>query len=261
MIVKLPKSGGFDSILVIIDSLTKFGHFIPCKESMNSREVAALFLRDVWKLHGTPEKTISDRGTQFNSKFMRHLYKRLGIRPSFSTAYHPQTDGQTERVNQSVEHFLRGYISHEQSDWSEWLPMAEFSYNNAKHSATGVSPFQAVYGRDPTMSPSSVSTESPEADSHAERLRKAQEEISSSLRLSKERMMDPQAPGFLSFEVGEKVWLSAKNVQTSRPSKKLDHKRLGPFLSVTTTRRRLHRLIRPGRTQLSSKAKRVNGVW
>lgn len=168
MIVKLPRSKGFNSILVVIDSLTKFGHFIPCKDPMSSREVADIFLRDVWKLHGTPKKTVSDQGTQFNSKFMHHLYKRLGIKPAFSTAYHPQTDGQTERVNQTVEHFLKGYVTHEQDDWALWLPMAEFAYNNAKHSATGKSPFQAVYGRDPTMSPSSVSSNSPEADNHAE---------------------------------------------------------------------------------------------
>lgn len=229
LIVKLPKSKGFDSILVVIDSFTKFGHFIPCKESMSAREVAELFLRDVWKLHGTPEKTVSDRGTQFNNKFLRHLYKRLGIKPSFSSAYHPETDGQTERVNQSIEHFLRGYVNHDQDNWAKWLPMAEFAYNNAKHSATGKSPFQIVYGRDPTMTPSSIPSQSPEADEHTDALRKAQAEIESALRLSKERMQDPQAPPFPTFEDGDKVWLSAKNVQTNRPTKKLDHKRLGPF--------------------------------
>lgn len=99
MIVKLPKSSGFDSILVVIDSLTKYGHFIPCKESMNARELADLFICDVWKLHGTLQSTVSDQGTTFNGKFLRALYKRLGIKPSFSSAYHLQTDGQTERVN------------------------------------------------------------------------------------------------------------------------------------------------------------------
>jgi hypothetical protein len=230
MIVKLPKSNGFDSILVVIDSFTKFGHFIPCREAMNSREVADLFLRDVWKLHGTPEKTVSDRGTQFNSRFIRHLYKRLGIKPSFSSAYHPQTDGQTEHVNQTVEHFLRGYINHDQDDWVRWLPLAEFAYNNAKHSATGKSPFQAVYGRDPAMSPSVSPSNSPEADDHAETLRKAQAEIESSLQIAKKEMLDPLFPGFPVFTVGDKVWLSGKNVKTTRLSKKLDHQRLGPFM-------------------------------
>lgn len=89
MIVKLLKSSGFDSILVVIDSLTKYGHFIPCKESMNTRELADLFIWDVWKLHRTPQSTVSDRGTMFNSKFLRALYKRLGIKPSFSSVYYP----------------------------------------------------------------------------------------------------------------------------------------------------------------------------
>ena len=164
MIVKLPPSKGFDSILVVVDSFSKFGHFIPCKESMGAKEIAEIFLRDVWKLHGTPEKTVSDRGTVFNNKFLRHLYKRLGIKPLFSSAYHPETDGQTERVNQTVEHFLRSYVSHKQDDWVKWLPLAEFAYNNAKHSATGRSPFQVILGRDPVMSPSVVPSKSPEAD-------------------------------------------------------------------------------------------------
>lgn len=229
MIVKLPVSGGFDSILVVIDSLSKFGHFIPCKEAMNAKEVAEIFLRDVWKLHGTPEKTVSDRGTQFNNKFLRHLYKRLGIKPSFSSAYHPETDGQTERVNQSVEHFLRAYIGHEQDDWHKWLPLAEFAYNNAVHSATGKSPFQAVLGRNPVMLPSNIPSQSPEADSHVDRMRMVHAEIESALRLSKEQMLNPHSKGFPVFKEGEKVWLSSKNVQTQRPSQKLDHRRLGPF--------------------------------
>jgi transposase InsO family protein len=153
---------------------------------MNSREVAELFLRDIWKLHGTPEKMVSDQGTQFNSKFMWYLYKWLGIMPSFSLAYHPLTDGQAKWVNQLIKHFLHGYINHEQDNWVQFLPMPEFAYNNAKHSSTGISLFQAVYGRDPTITPSGALLGSPKVDDHAEKLRKAQEDIQSSLQLSKE---------------------------------------------------------------------------
>ena len=165
----------------------------------------------------------------FNSKFLRALYKRLGITPTFSSAYHPQTDGQTERVNQTVEHFLRAYVSHQQTDWAKWLPLAEFSYNNAKHSATGKSPFFALYAREPIMSPTAVPAGSPEADDHASELIRVQEEIQSSLRLSKEKMAGLQPGDAPEYEIGDKVWLSSKNVTSDRPSKKLDHRRLGPF--------------------------------
>src|SRR6185295_1622716 len=99
-IVKLPKQGGLDSILVVVDRPSKMAHFIACKEATNAEELADLFIQHIWRLHGLPKHTVSDRGTTFNSKFLRALYKRLGIAPSFSTAYHPQTGGQSEQTNQ-----------------------------------------------------------------------------------------------------------------------------------------------------------------
>lgn len=150
---------------------------------------------------------VSDCGTQFNSKFVCHLCKCLGIKPSFSLAYHPQTDRQTERVNQSIKHFLRGHICHKQDIWAMWLPMAGFAYNNTKHSATGKSPFQAVHRRDPVMTPTDVLSSSMEADNHAEILHRAQEEIESSLCLAKEWMLNPMAPvqGLL-----ERLWAGGR---------------------------------------------------
>lgn len=229
MIMKLPKSSGFNSILVVIDSLTKYRHFIPCKESMNARELADLFIQDVWGLHGMPQSTVLDRGTTFNSKFLRALYKRLGIKPSFSSAYHPQTDRQTERFNQTVEHFLWAYVSHQQMDWVKWVPLAEFAYNNTKHSATGTSPFMALYAQELTMSPTAIPAGSPEADDHTTELLRIQEEVQSALHLSKERMMGVQPDTPPEFKLGEKVWLFSKNITLDWPSKKLDHHRLGPF--------------------------------
>jgi hypothetical protein len=102
-IIKLPKSKGNDSILVVVDRFSKMAHFIPCKEASTAEDVAQLFLQHVWRLHGTPKQTVSDRGPQFNAKFLWALYKALQIEPTFSTAYHPQTDGQSERLNQWLE--------------------------------------------------------------------------------------------------------------------------------------------------------------
>src|SRR6202041_871612 len=109
-IVKLPPSLGYDSTLVVVDLFSKMAHFIPTREDLDAPGLAELFLNYVWKLHGTPESVVSDRGAVFASKFTRELYKRLGIRPRLSTAFHPQRDGQTEQVNQVVEGFLRNYI-------------------------------------------------------------------------------------------------------------------------------------------------------
>ena len=100
----------------------------------------------IWWDFGLPERVISDRGTQFTSNFMRDLTRLLGIRPNLSTAYHPQTDSQTERINQEIEQYLRLFVNYHQTDRSEWLSLAEFSYNDKLHTSTGYSPFFLNYG-------------------------------------------------------------------------------------------------------------------
>ncbi|QRW21775.1 integrase core domain protein [Rhizoctonia solani] len=151
MIVDLPKDGNNNSILVIVDSFTKYGIFVKCSKKLKATKLAELFLEHVWKRHSMPEKTVSDRGRVFNNKFLQALYKRLGIDPHFSLAYHPQSNGQTEQVNPSIEHFLRAYSGINQRDWTKWLPMAEFAYNNAVHNSTGKTLFKALYGWEPTV--------------------------------------------------------------------------------------------------------------
>ncbi|KAF8756853.1 hypothetical protein RHS01_03813 [Rhizoctonia solani] len=169
-ITGFPKSNGHDAILVVIDSFSKFGHFIPTTKKVTSKGLAELFVSHVWKLHGLPVRTISDRGTTFTGKFLRALYQRLGVKPSFSSAYHPESDGQTERVNQFIEFYLRSYVAADHSDWASWLPLAEYAYNNAKHSATGKTPFELVFGRNPVMNPSNIPANVPEADHVADTL-------------------------------------------------------------------------------------------
>lgn len=228
MIVKLPSSAGYDSILTFSDRLTKMSHFIPCHESMNAEEVAELFLTHVWKLHGTPRRTISDRGPTFNAHFLRAVYARLGIEPHCSSAYHPQTDGQSERTNQTLEQYLQMYIDHRQTDWVKWLPLAEFAFNNSKNRKIGQTTFFANTARNPAISPSSATTMVPAADSWSDAIATVQEEIKAVLRMSQDTESDDRAD--VPFQVGDKVWLSAKHIRTQRPSKKLDWKRLGPYL-------------------------------
>ncbi|KAF8747623.1 hypothetical protein RHS01_11318 [Rhizoctonia solani] len=220
MIVDLPKDGNHDSILVIVDSFTKYGIFVKCSKKLRAPELAELFLEHVWKRHGMPEKTISDRGRVFNNKFLRALYKRLGIDPHFSSAYHPQSDGQTERVNPLHEHFLRAYSGINQRDWTKWLPMAEFAYNNAVHSST-------------------------EADSLAQTMEAQWKEIESALRQSKQRMVAGEDGNPTEFEVGEEAWLNAKNVTLKTLSPKLTEQRLGPFKVIEKISNRAYRLNSP----------------
>ncbi|KAF8749977.1 hypothetical protein RHS01_09605 [Rhizoctonia solani] len=193
-----------------------------------AKGLADLFVSHVWKLHGLPIRTISDRGTTFTGKFLRALYQRLGIKPLFSSAYHPESDGQTERVNQFIKFYLRSYVTADHLDWSTWLPLAEYAYNNAKHASTGKTPFELVYGKNLVMNPSNVPSNVPEADQLADTLANEWKEAKSALRMSKEKMVRDKGT-IPTYSIGKKVWLNGKNVELRTNSNKLDPKRLGPF--------------------------------
>jgi hypothetical protein len=147
-ITGLPKTrSGYDSIWVVVDHLTKVAHFTPVKTTYTSAKLAKIYMSRIVCLHGVPKGIVSDRGTQFTSKFWRQLHETLGTRLEFSTAFHPQTDGQTERVNQILEDMLRACALDYGSTWDENLPYAEFSYNNSYQSNIEMAPFEALYGR------------------------------------------------------------------------------------------------------------------
>jgi len=150
-ITKLPLVQGYDSILVVVDRFTKMAHFVPTTEKAMAEGLARLFRDNVWRLHGLPESIISDRGPQFAAGLMRELNEMLEIKTKLPTAFHPQTDGQTERMNQELEQYLRMFIDHCQDHWPEWLGTAEFAYNNKAHAGTKVSSFEANSGQNPRM--------------------------------------------------------------------------------------------------------------
>ena len=135
-ITKLPLAQGYDSILVVVDQLTKMVHFILTMEKTSAEGLVRLFRDNVWKLHGLPESIILDRGPQFAAGLMRELNGMLEIMSKLSMAFHPQTDRQMERMNQELEQYLRMFINHRQEQWPEWLGTAEFAYNNKVHSST-----------------------------------------------------------------------------------------------------------------------------
>ncbi|XP_063782381.1 uncharacterized protein LOC134932160, partial [Pseudophryne corroboree] len=151
-VVDLPKSSGMTAIWVVVDRFSKMAHFVPLVGLPSARRLSELFMLHVVRLHGLPLDVVSDRGSQFVAKFWRAFCSDLQISVSLSSGYHPQSNGQTERVNQSLEQFLRCYVSKCQTDWVAHLSMAECAYNNAAHSATGISPFLCVYGHHPNCS-------------------------------------------------------------------------------------------------------------
>jgi hypothetical protein len=141
----LPLSDNANVILVIVDRLTKYAHFLPLKHPYTAATVAKLYLDNIVKLHGVPLSIISDRDKIFTSAFWRELIKAVGTKLHYSTAYHPQTDGQSERVNQCLEQYLRCAVQDHPKLWRRMLAMAEFWYNTSYHTAIGTTPFQALY--------------------------------------------------------------------------------------------------------------------
>ena len=147
----LPKSEGYSVILVVVDRLTKYAHFIAIKHPYTAASIAKTFMENVVKLHGMPKSIVTDRDTIFVSQFWKEFFKAYKVNLKFSTAYHPQTDGQSERVNQCLEMYLRCAVHDSPQTWKSWLPLAELWYNTSLHSSLGCTPFKALYGHDPDL--------------------------------------------------------------------------------------------------------------
>jgi len=153
LITQLPESNSYNAICVIIDRLTKRAYFIPINNWFSSKDMAQLLYDKVYPLHGLPLQVILDRGVQYLAELFQEWYKILGIESTMSTVYHPQTDGQTEYVNQALEQYLRCYVDYNLSNWSDLLPSAEFAYNNQAHEGIKESLFYLKYGRHPRAGP------------------------------------------------------------------------------------------------------------
>ena len=136
-----------DGIWVVVDRLTKSAHFLPIHEKFSPQKLAELFMNHIVSLHGVPVLIISDRDPRFTSRFWKGLMKELGVKLNLSTAFHPQTDGQYERTIQTLEDMLRSCVLQFKGHWNEYLPLAEFTYNNSYHSSIEMSPYEALYGK------------------------------------------------------------------------------------------------------------------
>jgi len=235
-IVELPESGGYNAILVCVDRLTKMAHFCPTTTRVDAKETARLYLKHVFKHHGLPDNIVTDRGTQFTSRFTTRLLELCDIHSNKSTAFHPQSDGQTERVNQVLEQYLRIFCDHQQGNWLDILPLAEFAYNNAKHTSIRMSPFFANYGLHPRgilrVTLAGPGASNPSAEEIRQKYRAIHDRVKEDLKHAQAKYKEfydahhKEAP---IFEPGDLVWLSRRNITTTRPSSKLDVKRLSPF--------------------------------
>jgi Integrase zinc binding domain len=232
-IEKLPSSSGCDAILVIVDRLSKQGIFIPTTDNVTSAELAMLFIIHVFSKHGVPSHVTSDRGSEFVSHFFRSLGKALDMNLHFTSGYHPEADGQTERTNQTLEQYIRIYCNYQQDNWKQLLPLAEFAYNNAPNATTGVSPFFANKGYNPSI------TVYPERDLTSNRAREFTIDLDELHRELRHRIAEAQKRYQKSadarripqpdFKVGQNVMVKAEFIHTTRPSKKLAEKSFGPY--------------------------------
>jgi hypothetical protein len=228
--------GEFNCIMVTICRLSKERHYSPCHTTMTATDLAKIFTRDVWRLHGLPDSIVSDRGPLFVSEFWKAVCYRLGVKISLSTAYHPETDGGTEIANAFLEQYLRKYINYAQDDVFEWLPMAEFAANNTVNASTQVSPFFANKGFHPRMS---FGPPRPIERSSSKRLRESNtagndfvtkmsdilEVLRTNLTSAKaaqENSANANRSPAPAYRAGDEVYLDTRNITTNRPTKKFD---------------------------------------
>ena len=256
-ITQLPRSrAGNDCIVVFVCKLIKRNIFVACKTAISAPEVAELFLHHVVREHGLPSRIVSDRDVRFTATFWQSFWAKLGTKLAMSTAYHPQTDGQTENANRTLETILRAAVDFRQTNWDTLLPAAEMAVNNAKNATTGYSPFYLDTGRDMQI-PLDVATaplfdvnDNPSATAALERWAAALQTARSSIESAQNRQIRyaDLKRRVLTFKIGDKVLLSIKNlslVGDGRRSKKLTARFVGPYRVSDIINRNAYRLDLP----------------
>lgn len=212
-------------------------HLVPSHKMDKALNFAHIFISNIIRYYRIPDSIVSDHRTLFTSQFWMALSKLLGAKHRLSTLFHPQMDGQTERLNQTIEQYLRIFYNYMQDNWYDLLPVAEFAYNNAFQSTINTSPFYANYGYHPRFMFSTTTTsplDVPAAKELADKLTAHHDALSETIKF----VQDSQARYYdakhqcMEFNVGDKVWLLLTNINTERPSKILDWKHLGPYTVI-----------------------------
>ncbi|KAJ1597949.1 hypothetical protein NDA14_000045 [Ustilago hordei] len=240
----------YDSILVIVDRLTKFAILAPTHKTVTAKQTAVLLYGHMVRLFGYPDHMVSDRGRQFISGAWKAFAEQMGVKHSLSTAYHPQTDGQTERVNQVIEQYLRMYCNYEQNDWANLLDTAAFVYNNTVHNSIGVSPFFACYGWNPKAHPDTPQRLGVNDPGRFEYLMDGKERC----KYLQEQIREAQCRSVnqynrkhkdIEFKVGDMVYINRRNWKTRRPTPKLDTRFAGPYPVQERVGRRAYQITLP----------------
>jgi hypothetical protein len=227
-IVKLPISQGFDSILTITDQgCTKAAIFIPCNEDITAEETAALYIKHVFAHFGLPTKVISDRDPRFMSKFIQAACKVTGVKHAPSTAYHPRTDGQSERSNQWLETAIRFITDQKQKNWAPYLPIAQFAHNNWPSDTTRKSPFFLLMGFNPRADWIHATSPIPKVTLRLEQLKEARIQARDAMIKAQQSWVKHRDTP--KYKEGDLVWLEGKNLRINQPTAKLAPRRHGPF--------------------------------
>jgi predicted aspartyl protease len=246
-----PDKKGFDNVMVVVDRLGKRCFSLPCHKTVTAEGTADLYYKHIWRVYGPPRSMVSDRGPQFISSFMDELCRLTGVKQKLSTAHHPQTDGQTEIVNQYLDQRLRPFVNYHQDNWSDLLPSMDWAQAILPHQSTGLSPYEVEFGHQPryhwdwqqrskiTGLPAYEKRSRQQAQAFAkqryEAVKKATELSTSIARQGIERAQKQQATQANkkrrepNFGKGDMVYLTPKDFRTGRPSSKLDQKLYGPY--------------------------------
>ena len=243
------KGETYDSILVIDDWLTKMVHYKPVKVTLDAPGLAEVILDVIVRHHGLPDSIVTDRGLLFTLKFWSSLCYFLGIKRRLSTAFHPQTDGQTERQNSTMEAYHQAFVNFEQNDWAKLLLMAQFAYNNAKNASTGHTPFELNCGYHLRMSYKDdvdPRSQSKSADELAAELKELMIVCRENLHHAQELQKQAHNKGVKprSYAPGDKVWLNSKYIKTKQ-NRKLETKFFGPFLVLHPVGKQAYKLELP----------------
>src|SRR5258707_6727662 len=237
-IEQLPASEGFTAILVIVDRLTKQLLFIPTHDTVDTPQLARLFLTHVFLKHGTPGHVTSDHRTEFVSHFFHSLGSLLSMKLHFMSGYHPEGNGQMEQINQVLEQYLQAYMNYQQDNWALLLPLAEFTYNNAMSAITGISPFFTNKGYHLRLLTNLLA---PSLSSKAQCYVVDLDQLHSQLKVSiaeaqehYQKAVDRQQMPSPAFRIGDHVYVKAKFFHTTRPSRKLAEKNLELFEIIGT---------------------------
>ncbi|KAL0154206.1 hypothetical protein M9458_050460, partial [Cirrhinus mrigala] len=229
----LPVSSGKNTILTIVDRFSKAVHLVALSGLPSAKTTAELILEHVVRLHGFPQDIVSDRGPQFTAKFWQAFCRLVGTTSSLSSGFHPQTNGQTERANQQLERFLRCFASEHQRSWASYLVWAELSNNLHTSTATGLSPFEVCYGfQPPIFEHQEPEVEVPSAQQLVRRCRRLWNHARAAILRANRRYITQHRrrhpPGRL-FHVGDRVYLSTRNINLKTDSRKLTPRFIGPF--------------------------------